>query len=124
MERRLAAAAIPRISPLDLAIRLGITDLVPGLASPEAMADCSSASPTAGATVTCAGVPSLPLFLNTFASAVNNLTVNVNGGPLNVSGSLASGNVAVNSGATLTGTGSHGGAVTVVGGGNSFSLGF
>mgnify|MGYP006916419680 FL=1 len=51
-----------------------------GLASPEAMAACSPASPTAGATVTCTGVPSLPLFLNTFSSAVNDLTVNVNPG--------------------------------------------
>jgi len=80
VERRLAAAAVPRISPLNLAIRLGIAGLVLGLASPQAMAACSPASPTAGATVTCTGVPSLPLFLNTFASAVNGLTVNVNSG--------------------------------------------
>lgn len=33
-----------------------------------------------GATVTCSGVPALPLFLNTFSSAANNLTVNVNFG--------------------------------------------
>ncbi len=51
-----------------------------GLASPAAMAACSPASPTTGATVTCTGVPSLPLLLNTFSSAVNNLTVNVNPG--------------------------------------------
>ncbi|WLH82387.1 autotransporter-associated beta strand repeat-containing protein [Pseudomonas sp. FP2338] len=80
MDRRLATAVAPRISALSLAIRLGVAGLVMGLASPAAMAACSPASPTAGATVTCTGVPSLPLFLNTFSSAVNNLTVNVNPG--------------------------------------------
>lgn len=43
-------------------------------------AACVPGSPTTGATVTCTGVPALPLFLNTFASAVNDLTVNVNAG--------------------------------------------
>lgn len=53
-------------------------------------------------------------------SGINTLTgdTSVNGGTLNLSGSLASGNVAVNSGATLTGTGSLGGAVTVADGGH------
>ncbi|WP_342356518.1 autotransporter-associated beta strand repeat-containing protein [Pseudomonas salomonii] len=80
MDRRLATAVAPRISALSLAIRLGVAGLVMGLASPAAMAACSPASPTTGATVTCTGVPSLPLLLNTFSSAVNNLTVNVNPG--------------------------------------------
>ncbi|WP_196492155.1 hypothetical protein, partial [Pseudomonas fluorescens] len=80
MDRRLATAALPRISALSLAIRLGVAGLVMGLASPDVFAACSPASPAAGATVTCTGVPSLPLFLNTFSSAVNNLTVNVNAG--------------------------------------------
>ncbi len=80
MDRRLATAALPRISALSLAIRLGVAGLVMGLASPDVFAACSPASPTAGATVTCTGVPSLPLFLNTFSSAVNSLTVNVNAG--------------------------------------------
>src|SRR5471032_1682564 len=69
-----------RVSPLFLAVRLGIVGAVVGLVRPQALAACTPASPTAGATVTCTGVPSLPLFLNTFASAVNNLTVNVNSG--------------------------------------------
>jgi len=77
VERRLATAAIPRISPLNLAIRLGIAGLVLGLASSPVMAACTPGSPTAGGTVTCSGVPSLPLLLNTFSSAVNDLTVNV-----------------------------------------------
>nr|WP_256593072.1 autotransporter-associated beta strand repeat-containing protein [Pseudomonas sp. 2822-15] len=80
VDRRLATAVAPRISALSLAIRLGVAGLVMGLASPAAMAACSPASPTTGATVTCTGVPSLPLLLNTFSSAVNNLTVNVNPG--------------------------------------------
>src|SRR5471032_2288249 len=73
-------APILRVSPLSLAVRLAIVGAVVGLVSPQALAACSPASPTAGATVTCTGVPSLPLFLNTFASAVNDLTVNVNSG--------------------------------------------
>jgi len=73
-------APILRVSPLSHAVRLAIVGAVVGLVSPQALAACSPASPTAGATVTCTGVPSLPLFLNTFASAVNNLTVNVNSG--------------------------------------------
>ena len=80
MDRRLAAAVSPRISALALAIRLGVAGLVMGSASPEVLAACTPASPTPGATVTCTGVPSLPLFLNTFSSAVNNLTLNVNAG--------------------------------------------
>ncbi|WP_095152643.1 autotransporter-associated beta strand repeat-containing protein [Pseudomonas sp. Irchel s3b5] len=44
--------------------------------SSTAFATCS----TAGSTVTCTGVPSLPLFLNNFSSAANGLTVNVNSG--------------------------------------------
>lgn len=44
--------------------------------SSTAFATCS----TAGSTVTCTGVPSLPLFLNNFSSATNSLTVNVNSG--------------------------------------------
>lgn len=39
-----------------------------------AKAACS----TVGSTVTCSGIPSMPLFLNTYTSATNNLTVNVN----------------------------------------------
>src|SRR5471032_449572 len=73
-------APILRVSHLSHAVRLAIVGAVVGLVSPQALAACSPASPTAGATVTCTGVPSLPLFLNTFASAVNNLTVNVNSG--------------------------------------------
>ncbi|AZE72530.1 YapH protein [Pseudomonas synxantha] len=80
MDRRLAAAVSPRISALALAIRLGVAGLVMGSASPDVLAACTPASPTPGATVTCTGVPSLPLFLNTFSSAVNNLTLNVNAG--------------------------------------------
>lgn len=41
-----------------------------------AQATCS----TAGITVTCTGVPSLPLFLNDFSSATSGLTINVNSG--------------------------------------------
>ena len=41
-----------------------------------AQATCS----TVGSTVTCTGVPGLPLFLNNFNSATNSLTVNVNSG--------------------------------------------
>lgn len=44
--------------------------------SPTAFATCS----TSGSTVTCTGVPSLPLFLNNFSSATSGLTVNVNSG--------------------------------------------
>ncbi|KPG76260.1 autotransporter-associated beta strand repeat-containing protein [Pseudomonas libanensis] len=80
MDRRLAAAVTPRISALSLAVRLGMAGLVIGLASPDVLAACTPASPAPGATVTCTGVPSLPLFLNTFSSAVNNLTLNVNAG--------------------------------------------
>ena len=76
MERRLAAAGVSRIAPLNMAIRMGIVGLMMGLASPEALATCS----TAGSTVTCTGVPTLPLFLNNFSSATNGLTVNVNSG--------------------------------------------
>lgn len=70
----------PRISPLYLAIRLGVAGLVIGLASPEVLAACTPANPADGTTVTCTGVPSLPLFLNTFSSAANGLIVNVNAG--------------------------------------------
>ncbi|WP_236349199.1 beta strand repeat-containing protein, partial [Pseudomonas lactis] len=80
MDRRLATAALPRISALSLAIRLGVAGLVMGLASPDVFAACSPASPTAGATVTCTGVPTLLLIPNTFNSAVNTLTVNVTAG--------------------------------------------
>ena len=44
--------------------------------SSSAFATCS----TAGSTVTCTGVPVLPLFLNQYSSATNGLTVNVNPG--------------------------------------------
>ncbi|PTT61492.1 hypothetical protein DBR26_26820, partial [Pseudomonas sp. HMWF007] len=44
-----------------------------GVSAP-ALATCS----TAGSTVTCSGVPTLPLFLNNFSSATSGLTVNVN----------------------------------------------
>ncbi|MBU1358417.1 MAG: autotransporter outer membrane beta-barrel domain-containing protein [Gammaproteobacteria bacterium] len=65
-----------RLSPLALAIRLGAIGIAGIVAAPSAMATCS----TAGSTVTCTGVPSLPLFLNNFSSATNGLTVNVNAG--------------------------------------------
>ncbi|VTU15320.1 Fluffing protein [Variovorax sp. PBL-H6] len=67
---------VARLSPLGLAIRLGIVGIVGGLAAPSAMATCA----TSGSTVTCTGVPTLPLFLNNFSSATNGLTVNVNSG--------------------------------------------
>ncbi|KAF1032728.1 MAG: hypothetical protein GAK37_00399 [Pseudomonas sp.] len=76
MGRRLAAAATPRVSPLNHAIRLGIFGLVVGLVSPEALATCSAA----GSTITCTGVPTLPLFLNNYSNATNDLTVNVGTG--------------------------------------------
>ncbi|MBV7478306.1 autotransporter-associated beta strand repeat-containing protein [Pseudomonas sp. PDM31] len=50
--------------------------LLPLLFSSTAQATCS----TAGSTVTCTGVPSLPLFLNNFSSATTGLTVNINSG--------------------------------------------
>jgi outer membrane autotransporter protein len=63
-------------SRLCLAVRFGTLGLVAGLGSFSAMATCA----TAGVTVTCTGVPSVPLFLNTFSSASNGLTVNVEPG--------------------------------------------
>jgi len=77
VDLRSVIAPIFRVCPLSFAVRLGIVGVFASLASPQAMASCLPGSPTAGGTVTCSGVPSLPLFLNTFSSAVNDLTVNV-----------------------------------------------
>lgn len=77
MDIRSLIAPIFRVSPLFLAVRLGVVGVAVGFASSPAMAACTPGNPTAGGTVTCSGVPSLPLFLNNFSSAVNDLTVNV-----------------------------------------------
>lgn len=77
VDLRSVIAPIFRVSPLFLAVRLGMVGVFVGIISPQAMAACTPGSPAAGGTVTCSGVPSLPLFLNTFSSAVNDLTVNV-----------------------------------------------
>ncbi|MES2026474.1 MAG: autotransporter domain-containing protein [Pseudomonadota bacterium] len=60
-----------------LSIRLGMAGLFAGLVSPSVMAACTPVNPSPGATVVCTGIPSTPLFLNTYSSAVNGLTVNV-----------------------------------------------
>ncbi|KAA6176805.1 transporter [Pseudomonas marginalis] len=74
MERRLVAGAKTGVSPLSLAIRLGVLGLVVGLVSPEVLAACT----TVGVTVTCTGAPSLPLTpANSFASSANDLQVTV-----------------------------------------------
>ncbi len=56
---------------------LSLAAVVPLLA---AMGTAQAACSTIGSTVTCTGVPGLPLFLNNFSSATNGLTVNVNSG--------------------------------------------
>ena len=78
MERRIVAGAKTHVSPLSLAIRLGVLGLVAGLASPEALAACSPANPGVNAVVTCTGAPSLPLTpVNNFSSSTNGLQVTV-----------------------------------------------
>ena len=77
MERRLVAGAKTHVSPLSLAIRLGVLGLVAGLSS-QASAACLPASPAPGASVSCTSVPSLPLApVNNFASSVDGLQVTV-----------------------------------------------
>ena len=76
MEARFGVALVSRFSPLSLAVHLSVAGLLFGGVSAPALATCS----TAGSTVTCTGVPSLPLFLNNFSSATSGLTVNVNSG--------------------------------------------
>ncbi|MGF0238008.1 autotransporter-associated beta strand repeat-containing protein [Rhodococcus sp. IEGM1300] len=73
MEARSGIALVSRFSKLSIAVQLSVAGLLFGGISAEALASCS----TIGATVTCSGTP-LPL--NTFASATNNLTVNVGTG--------------------------------------------
>ncbi|CAI8940665.1 fibronectin-binding autotransporter adhesin [Pseudomonas sp. IT-P176] len=80
MNARQRMYVVCNLSPLSLAVRLGLAGLFFGLASPQATAACSPTSPSAGATVTCTGVPTLPLLLNTFSSSVDALTVNVTSG--------------------------------------------
>ncbi|NMX68853.1 transporter [Pseudomonas sp. WS 5111] len=78
VERRIVAGAKTHVSPLSLAIRLGVLGLVAGLASPEALAACSPANPGVNAVVTCTGAPSLPLTpVNNFSSSTNGLQVTV-----------------------------------------------
>ncbi|WMN20064.1 hypothetical protein QL104_11950 [Pseudomonas piscis] len=67
------------LSPLPLAIRLGLAGLLWGLASPAAMAACSPANPSAGSIVTCSGNATAVL-TNAFATSADDLTVNVNSG--------------------------------------------
>ncbi|PTS95867.1 beta strand repeat-containing protein, partial [Pseudomonas sp. HMWF006] len=74
MEARFGVALVSRFSPLSLAVHLSVAGLLFGGVSAPALATCS----TAGSTVTCSGVPTLPLFLNNFSSATSGLTVNVN----------------------------------------------
>ena len=76
MEARSSVAVVSRFSLLSMAVRLGVAGLLFGGVSAPALATCS----TSGSTVTCTGVPSLPLFLNSFSSATSGLTVNVNSG--------------------------------------------
>lgn len=56
---------------------LSLAAVVPLLA---AMGTAQAACSTIGSTVTCTGFPGLPLFLNSYTSSTNNLTVNVNAG--------------------------------------------
>lgn len=56
---------------------LSLAAVVPLLA---AMGTAQAACSTIGSTVTCSGFPGLPLFLNSYTSSTNNLTVNVNAG--------------------------------------------
>ena len=76
MEARFGITLGTCFSPLSLVVRLSVAGLLFCAVSPQAQATCS----TVGSTVTCTGVPSLPLFLNNFSSATSGLTVNVNSG--------------------------------------------
>lgn len=76
MEARFGVALVSRFSPLSLAVHLSVAGLLFGGVSEQALATCSAA----GSTITCSGVPTLPLFLNDYSSATSGLTVNVNSG--------------------------------------------
>ena len=76
MEARFGVGLGSRISPLSLAVHLSVVGLLFGGFSAPAFASCA----TVGSSVTCTGVPTLPLLLNTYASAANGLTVNVDAG--------------------------------------------
>lgn len=106
MDRRPATAVAPRISALSLAIRLGVAGLMMGLASPQASAACTPASPALGDAVTCTGTATI-LLDNTFSSAVNNLTVGVTvGSTINAllggtAMNLAGNNITLNNAGTI-----------------------